>query len=95
MLLLFLTTPYVRAGGLGQALADHLPRRQGWWVCGGVALVCLILAAWHGLWGVVAAGGAFVWLRSLINRRLGGTTGDTAGAVLELVETVVLVVWAL
>ncbi len=29
---LFLTTPYVRAGGLGQALADHLPRRSGWQV---------------------------------------------------------------
>ena len=27
---LFLTTPYVRAGGLGQALADHLPRTAGW-----------------------------------------------------------------
>jgi adenosylcobinamide-GDP ribazoletransferase len=26
---LFLTTPYVRAGGLGQALADHLPRSAG------------------------------------------------------------------
>ncbi len=26
---LFLTTPYVRAGGLGQALADHLPRKAG------------------------------------------------------------------
>src|ERR1700712_1541475 len=26
MLGLFLNTPYVRAGGLGQALADHLPR---------------------------------------------------------------------
>lgn len=26
MLGLFLGTPYVRSGGLGQALADHLPR---------------------------------------------------------------------
>src|SRR5690606_1176174 len=26
--LLFLTTPYVRPGGLGQALAEHLPRRE-------------------------------------------------------------------
>jgi len=28
-------------------------------------------------------------------RRLGGTTGDTAGALLELLELAVLVSWAL
>src|SRR3546814_5252936 len=28
----FMTTPYVRAGGFGKALADHLPRKAGWQV---------------------------------------------------------------
>lgn len=32
MLGLFLCTPYVRPGGLGQALAEHLPRRAAGWV---------------------------------------------------------------
>ena len=32
----------------------------------------------------------FFWLRQVMMRRLGGTTGDTAGAVLELLETAVL-----
>jgi adenosylcobinamide-GDP ribazoletransferase len=36
MLGLFLTTPYVRAGGLGAALAEHLPRQAAGWVCWGV-----------------------------------------------------------
>src|SRR5690606_5510087 len=40
---LFLTTSYVREGGLGTALAEHLPRRQGWWVLAGAALVGLLV----------------------------------------------------
>ena len=37
----------------------------------------------------------FVWLRQVMLRRLGGTTGDTAGALLELLEVAVLVGLAL
>ncbi|WPO98949.1 adenosylcobinamide-GDP ribazoletransferase [Pseudomonas sp. HR96] len=92
---LFLTTAYIRAGGLGQALADHLPRRQGWWVLGLVALGCVLIAPGHGLASVLVAVLVVTWLRRLMIRRLGGTTGDTAGAVLEIVEMAVLVVWAL
>ncbi|MBN6773568.1 adenosylcobinamide-GDP ribazoletransferase [Pseudomonas granadensis] len=85
---LFLTTPYLRAGGLGQALADHLPRRAGWWVLGGSALACALIA---GIVAVVISVVIFVWLRQVMMRRLGGTTGDTAGALLELLEMGVVV----
>ncbi len=95
LLAVFLTTPYVRAGGLGQALADHLPRRAGWWVLGLSALVCVVLAGYAGLWALVLATVGFVWLRRVVMRRLGGTTGDTAGALLELLEVLVLVGLAL
>ena len=88
---LFLTTPYVRAGGLGQALADHLPRRIGWWVLGASALACLLIAGVKAIAALVVALVGFVWLRRVMMRRLGGTTGDTAGALLELLEMVVLV----
>ena len=88
---LFLTTPYVRAGGLGQALADHLPRRAGWWVLGASALACLLIAGVKAIAALVVAFAGFVWLRRVMMRRLGGTTGDTAGALLELLEMVVLV----
>ncbi|MDU7558098.1 MAG: adenosylcobinamide-GDP ribazoletransferase [Pseudomonas sp.] len=44
LLAVFLTTPYVRAGGLGQALADHLPRKAGWWVLGFSAVACVVMA---------------------------------------------------
>ena len=88
---LFLTTPYVRAGGMGQALADHLPRRAGWWVLGASALACLLIAGVKAIVALVVAFVGFVWLRQVMIRRLGGTTGDTAGALLELLEMAVLV----
>lgn len=95
LLALFLTTPYVRAGGLGQALADHLPRVAGKWVLVSSALVCVLIAGVSGVWAVVLAALVFVGLRQVMLRRLGGTTGDTAGALLELLEVVVLVGLAL
>lgn len=94
MLGLFLGTPYVRAGGLGQALADHLPRRAAWRVLWGSGVGCIVLAGVSGLWAVLVCVGCFFWLRQLMLRRLGGTTGDTAGAMLELLEVAVLLVFA-
>jgi adenosylcobinamide-GDP ribazoletransferase len=91
MLGLFLGTPYVRKGGLGQALAEHLPRRTAGWVLLGSVSLCLLMGGWLALWPLLASLVVFCWLRRLMCRRLGGTTGDTAGAVLELLElTVVL-----
>ncbi len=88
---LFLTTPYVRAGGLGQALADHLPRLAGKRVLAVSALACVLIAGLGGVLALVLAALMFVWLRQVMLRRLGGTTGDTAGALLELLEVGVLV----
>lgn len=95
MLALFLNTRYVRAGGLGQALADHLPRRLGLQVLLLSAAGCVLLAGVSGLIALLVAAVGFYWLRHLMLRRLGGTTGDTAGAMLELLEMSVLVVLAL
>ncbi len=92
---LFLTTPYVRPGGLGDVLARCLPRRAA---AVAVLTVLLVLPAALGmsvLWPLAAALGAFAGLRALMMRRLGGATGDTAGAMVEIIETVVLVAAAL
>ena len=95
LLALFLVTPYVRPGGLGQAMADNLPRTIGWRVLIASALFCLLLGGRAGLLAIAAALGAFWLLRRLMCQRLGGTTGDTAGALLETLECVVLLVLAL
>ena len=92
--LLFLTTPYVRAGGLGQALAEHLPRRQLPWVLAAHA-VAMLLLGWPALLALLVAGTVFFYLRVLMLKRLGGTTGDTAGALVELAECGVLLALAL
>ncbi|UZD94013.1 adenosylcobinamide-GDP ribazoletransferase [Pseudomonas corrugata] len=88
---LFLTTPYVRAGGLGQALADHLPQPAGWQVLSACALGCGLVAGWVGVLALILAAVVFIALRQMMLRRLGGCTGDTAGALLELLEMAVLV----
>ncbi|NIF16650.1 adenosylcobinamide-GDP ribazoletransferase [Pantoea sp. Cy-639] len=95
MLGLFLGTPYVRAGGLGAALAEHVPRRSACWVLLACTLACLALGGRAALLSLLSAGLAFGWLRHLMCKRLGGTTGDTAGALLELLELVVVVSLAL
>ncbi|XXF10619.1 adenosylcobinamide-GDP ribazoletransferase [Pseudomonas sp. D2-3] len=87
LLALFLCTPYVRPGGLGDALKTHLPRSSATMVLAVTALLGLLFT---GFWVMVAAAGAFLWLRRMMLQRLGGTTGDTAGALLEGVECAVL-----
>ncbi|GGA33151.1 adenosylcobinamide-GDP ribazoletransferase [Dyella nitratireducens] len=86
---LFLTTPYVRSGGLGTALTDA-PRRA----CGLALLltaVGCVLFGGRGLLALLLAVAVFgLWRQACVNR-LGGCTGDTAGALAEMVEVAVLV----
>lgn len=93
--LLFLSTPYVRPGGLGALLAAHLPRAELPWWLAGHALLLILLSGWAGLLALLAALLVFAGLRQLMCQRLGGTTGDTAGALVELAEAAVLLLLAL
>ncbi|WP_440091913.1 adenosylcobinamide-GDP ribazoletransferase [Pseudomonas syringae] len=95
MLALFLGTPYVRSGGLGQALADHLPRSLGRKVLLVSAVACVVLAGGSGVAALLVCAVCFYGLRHMMMRRLGGSTGDTAGALLELLELAVLLTLAL
>lgn len=90
----FMSTRYVRAGGLGSNLADA-SRGPCWLALGLVAVLCPLLAGWHGLWMLLAAVVVFGCWRGACVRRLGGMTGDTCGALAELVEAVVLMVWVM
>lgn len=92
LLALFLSTPYVRAGGLGEALANHLPRSAAVVVLALTSLACLLFG---GFWMMLMAAGIFFWLRRMMLQRLGGTTGDTAGALLEVLECGALLALAL
>jgi adenosylcobinamide-GDP ribazoletransferase len=91
---LLLSTPYVRPGGMGSAMSAHLPRAA--------AVLALLLAAAGalvagkiGALALAVAVVAWLGLRWMMVRRLGGMTGDTLGAAVELTEVAVLVALAL
>ncbi len=84
--------PYVRAGGIASGLQARLPRRAALAVLG---IAAAAVAALAGPGALLAALAVYAALRQALRRRLGGTTGDTLGAAVELVETAVLVAAAL
>lgn len=86
MIPLFVTTPYARKDGLGLGLGKQLP-----------LIVILITMAVALVIGFIALGFTllkplalcavmYLLLRAAMIKRLGGTTGDTAGASIELLE---------
>jgi len=89
---LFLSTDYVRPGGLGEHLFTALPRHTAKQVVAAVLIIVFFFD--YGLWLIVASGLCFFVLRMLMLKRLQGTTGDTAGAMVEVVELGALVTMA-
>ena len=82
VLLLFLTTPYVRRGGLGSSVTAFLPKHLAGLIVLLVVLIALSLS-WQGLIAYLIV---LYLLRRLMLQRLQGCTGDTAGATIELGE---------
>jgi adenosylcobinamide-GDP ribazoletransferase len=87
--------PYVREDGLGSTLVANLPREQAKAVLAASGLGCLLFWGWSALGVLAVAVVAFYMLRQALMRRLGGVTGDAAGALCELIEAVSLVALAL
>lgn len=85
-LLLLATTPYASPGGIASAMLAGLDRRAVRWLALGVALLLLATD-----WRWLALPALLFWLgRRAMLKRLGGATGDTAGALIELTETALL-----
>jgi adenosylcobinamide-GDP ribazoletransferase len=84
--------PYARSQGLGREIKDHTTRREIILA----SLVALPVAWFAGAWlGLLAVGATIlvVWGGSIfIMRRLPGLTGDTYGALNELIEISVLLI---
>lgn len=88
-LFLFLTTPYVRTQGLGRSMTDFMPKKRLWMVFViTIALLCMF--KWLGLIALLVFLVMLFYMRSLFIKRIGGITGDTVGAAIELAETGVL-----
>ncbi|MDR9437571.1 MAG: adenosylcobinamide-GDP ribazoletransferase [Thiohalophilus sp.] len=86
---LFLTTAYVRPGGMGAAATEFLPRKTAW-ACLLLIAIAVIAFIDMGWMLIVGMGVVFVVLRAIMQQRLGGTTGDTAGALIEITEAALL-----
>lgn len=88
---LFSLTPYVRPGGLGEALKQHQPQLLGWMqtlLLAGAVVVCV-----PGGWMLLLVWVMFIlYWRQRCMTRIGGITGDTAGALVEMIEALMLVV---
>lgn len=82
VLLLFVTTPYVHQQGLAAAVTRRLNAEAA--ILGLVPVA--ILAAWLSPIGLLFTAVIFLALRRIMIRRIGGCTGDTAGATLEAGE---------
>lgn len=88
-LFLFLTTPYVRAQGLGRSMTDFMPKTL-LWIVFVITIALLCMFEWLGLIALLVFLLILFYLRSLFIKRIGGITGDTVGAAIELAETGVL-----
>jgi adenosylcobinamide-GDP ribazoletransferase len=92
--LAFITTPYVRPGGMGEGLARG--SNSGVAVATGLTLLaatCLMPTLLWWAWLGSAAVLFMVWRRAMV-KRLGGFTGDGTGALVELQETALLLITA-
>lgn len=91
-LALLITTPNARSEGIGAQISKYLPRAPAitvilvtclfigfyWPIEGGIVLLCTLLMT--------------LLLRRLMLIRLGGSTGDTCGALIEIIEALCLLV---
>jgi adenosylcobinamide-GDP ribazoletransferase len=92
--LLFAHTPYVRAQGLGADLAQHQSRSGGRWVAGLTGLAVIVVCGRYGWTATAAAAVVYLLMRGAFIRRLGGMTGDCAGAMIEVTEVLTLITLA-
>jgi adenosylcobinamide-GDP ribazoletransferase len=85
--------PYAREKGLGRAMRDHTGAGQIALATTTALAVALLAGRWRGMVALLASA-LTTWLAvRLALRRVPGLTGDLYGAISELVEAIVLLVY--
>ncbi|MCC4261443.1 adenosylcobinamide-GDP ribazoletransferase [Pseudomonas aestusnigri] len=87
---LLFSTPYVRPQGMGAQLVEHMPRARLLQVLV-LHAVLVLLFGWSGLLALLVATLLTLFWRQRLRTRIGGTTGDTSGALVEVLEAALLV----
>jgi adenosylcobinamide-GDP ribazoletransferase len=91
---LLLTTPYVREGSAGSSLLAYMDRNMLTIMLTLALLTGAILMGASALFVLPIALLVFAGLRYLMMRRLLGATGDSAGAMVEILEATLLALMA-
>ncbi|MEM8562664.1 MAG: adenosylcobinamide-GDP ribazoletransferase [Pseudomonadota bacterium] len=93
---LFLTQAYVREGGIAAVMVAQFPQTPARVVIIGVLIILFVLLPLEVfLLTTLAVAAVCWWVARSARKRLGGFTGDVAGAQIELVEVVTLLIMAL
>lgn len=92
-LFLFLTTSYVRKQGLGSSMAAFIPKTAAL-IVAALCLLVVLYFQWLGILSFIAAVLTLLYLRHKFIQRIGGITGDTLGASIEITEAVSMLVFA-
>ena len=100
---LFLTTDYVSPMGLGSIYTKRSQsepesreiRRERIYALIAAGAIAIVILGWLAIFIAVFVVVSFYGIRKLSMSRLGGFTGDVAGATIELTELVVLIAAAL
>jgi len=90
--LLFLTTPYVSKYGIASKLAEHIPRKMAYVMLINVVIL-IVVTNLYGSFIILSVVFVMMFLRHLMINRLDGMTGDTTGALIEITESVSLIMY--
>lgn len=88
VIILFMTTLYVRDSGLGSAFLEYMNEEKTLW---SVLLICAIsYLIFGGFISLFLVALSVIMMRTMMIKRIGGMTGDTLGATVEISEAVAL-----
>lgn len=90
-LALLLTTPSTRSEGFAAQVTKNLPRRTAGSIIIGIGLLIVFVSPMMGSLLLLSTVVISLLLRRLMLKRLDGTTGDTCGALVEIIEATCLV----
>lgn len=87
---------YARRTGTGELVSRGVPDAQLWGTLAVIAVLALLPGGWAGLLAVAFGLAAVIFLHMRVDRRIGGYTGDTLGAMEQVCEmTIILILCAL
>jgi adenosylcobinamide-GDP ribazoletransferase len=87
---LFYFTPYVRDKGLGSNLKQSISPIVFMVVTVVSLMLTVVFLQQKSIFILILAAAILLWVRNIMMQRIGGTTGDTAGAMIEVQEALLL-----